>query len=292
MFIWLSILCSPPKDPQTSKYNEPSKTLRHHCTRGRQKQPPPMRKPKFTHSQRDLRARVKCAKAVMMKAKYEYCMAIQEARVERCAELEESEAIYSEALIAEHGWVISPMHHALPGTHRAHVGIGSVHALRVENKGCCDFLIVHQAVLHQAPQVLKDDLHSSYSLLLGPSSSSHQSVTLTPASQPGGQPLSIIPLKSGAWIVSSTKETTLIHWGTRGHINGWRFPPQPHRRDRQTPKEREDHWLAHKHEVRPCRCILARTQIALKRQEPVTSQLTPGIRPMVTQGICPMYSKN
>ena len=33
-----------------------------------------------------------------MKAKYEYHMAIQEARVERCAELEESEAIYSESL--------------------------------------------------------------------------------------------------------------------------------------------------------------------------------------------------
>ena len=28
-----------------------------------------------------------------MKAKYEYCMAVQEARAERCAELEESEAI-------------------------------------------------------------------------------------------------------------------------------------------------------------------------------------------------------
>ena len=50
-------------------------------------------------------------------------------------------------------------------------------------------------VLHQAPQTLKDDLHSSYSLLLGPYSSSHQSLTLAPASQAGGQPLSIIPLK-------------------------------------------------------------------------------------------------
>ena len=31
-----------------------------------------------------------------------------------------------------------------------------------------DFLIAHQAVLHQALQTLKDDLHSSYSILLGP----------------------------------------------------------------------------------------------------------------------------
>ena len=38
-----------------------------------------------------------CAKA-MRKAKYKYCMAVQDARVERCTELKESEATYSEAL--------------------------------------------------------------------------------------------------------------------------------------------------------------------------------------------------
>ena len=54
-------------------------------------------KAKVTHSRRDLRARVKCAKA-MMKAKYEYHMAVQEAKAERCTELEESEATYSKAL--------------------------------------------------------------------------------------------------------------------------------------------------------------------------------------------------
>ena len=40
---------------------------------------------------------MKCAKAVM-KAKYDYRMAIQEARTIRCNELQESEAAYSEAL--------------------------------------------------------------------------------------------------------------------------------------------------------------------------------------------------
>ena len=54
-------------------------------------------KAKFTHLRRDLRAKVKCAKA-MMKAKYDYHMAIQKARAERCTELEESEATCSEAL--------------------------------------------------------------------------------------------------------------------------------------------------------------------------------------------------
>ena len=44
-------------------------------------------KAKVAHSRRDLRAKVKCAKA-MMNAKYEYHMAAQEARAERCTELE------------------------------------------------------------------------------------------------------------------------------------------------------------------------------------------------------------
>ena len=97
MSIWPSILCSPPKGLQTSRYNEPSEILRHHCAKGRQKQLPANEKAKVAHSRRDLRARVKCAKA-MMKAKYEYRMTVQEARAERCTELEESEAIYTEAL--------------------------------------------------------------------------------------------------------------------------------------------------------------------------------------------------
>ena len=67
--------------------------------------------------------------------------------------------------------------------------------LRAENKSCQDFLLVHQAVLHQAPQSLKEDLHSSYSLLLGPSSSSCQSIMLTSAPQAEGWPLSTISLK-------------------------------------------------------------------------------------------------
>ena len=54
---------------------------------------------------------------------------------------------------------------------------------------------MHQAVLHQALQSLKEDLHSSYSLLLGPSSSSHRSIMPTPAPQVEGQPLSTISLK-------------------------------------------------------------------------------------------------
>ena len=52
---------------------------------------------KIVHSRKDLNAKVKCAKAVM-KAKYDYRVAIQEARTTRCNELQESEAAYLEAL--------------------------------------------------------------------------------------------------------------------------------------------------------------------------------------------------
>ena len=52
---------------------------------------------KIAHSRKDLKARVKCTK-VVMRAKYDYRVAVQEARVVRCSKLEEVEAAYSEAL--------------------------------------------------------------------------------------------------------------------------------------------------------------------------------------------------
>ena len=52
---------------------------------------------KVARSWRDLHARIKCTEAVM-KVKLNYQMAVQEARMARCAELRESEVMYSEAL--------------------------------------------------------------------------------------------------------------------------------------------------------------------------------------------------
>ena len=54
-------------------------------------------KAKIIHSRKDLNAKVGCTK-VVMKAKYNYMMAIQEARTIRCNQLQELEAAYSEAL--------------------------------------------------------------------------------------------------------------------------------------------------------------------------------------------------
>ena len=52
---------------------------------------------KVARSQRDLQARIKCAK-VVMKAKLDYRVTVQEARAVWCAELQESEAAYAEVL--------------------------------------------------------------------------------------------------------------------------------------------------------------------------------------------------
>ena len=168
--------------------------MRHHCTSLRQRQLPANAKAKVVHSRRDLRARVKCAK-IMIKAKYDYRMTIQEARAERCTELEESEAAYSEShqqkCMANHSLKSA----TLCREHMEHMQELEMHALKVENKSCQHFLVAHQAVLHQALPSLKENLHSSYSLLLGPSLSSHQPLTLTPAPQVEGQPLSTISLK-------------------------------------------------------------------------------------------------
>ena len=61
-------------------------------------------------------------------------------------------------------------------------------ALEAENKSHQDFLSAHQAVLSHAPQSLKENLHSSYHILLGQSSLSLQSIPFARAPQAEGQP--------------------------------------------------------------------------------------------------------
>ena len=56
-------------------------------------------------------------------------------------------------------------------------------ALEVENRSQQDFLSAQLAILHHAPPSLKEDLHSSYTILLGNSSSSFQSVPSVRAPQ-------------------------------------------------------------------------------------------------------------
>ena len=122
--------------------------------------------------------------------------------------------------------------------------------LKVENKSHQDFLLVHQAVLHQAPQSLKEDLHSLYSLLLGPSSSSHQSITLTPTPQVGGQPLSTISLKPEPKQSPPPKRQHSSMEG-QGDTSMDEDIPIPSQGELLNPKEgKTANWL-HLHEVQP-----------------------------------------
>ena len=96
---------------------------------------------KIVHLRKDLNARVKCTKAVM-KAKYNYRVAIQESRVIRCSELEETEAAYSEALsenVAEKSLQCT----TLCREHAEHMHRLEEWALEVENKSHQDFLSAH-----------------------------------------------------------------------------------------------------------------------------------------------------
>ena len=128
---------------------------------------------KIVHLRKDLQARVKCTK-VVMRAKYDYRVAIQEARMVRCSKLEEAEAAYSEAL--SENTAAKSLHCAtLCREHVKYMSKLEEQALEAENRSWQDFLSTHQAVLCHAQQPLKEDLHSSYYILLGNSSSSLQS---------------------------------------------------------------------------------------------------------------------
>ena len=135
-------------------------------------------KAKAAHSWRDLHTRVEC----VMKAKLNYRMTVQEARMAQCAKLQESEVAYSEAL----GKAAAKKSHecaALCQMHAEHMRDLEAQAIRAENQSCQDFLLAHQMLLHRASHSVKEESYSSYSLLLGPYSPFLQHVPFTPASQ-------------------------------------------------------------------------------------------------------------
>ena len=134
---------------------------------------------KVARSQRDLQARIKCAK-VIMKAKLDYRVTVQEARAVRCAELQESEATYAEALRE----MAAKKSRECASLHRGHVECMrdlEAQAIQAKNRSCQDFLLTHQTLLHQAPNSVKEDLYFSYSLLLGSSLPHLQCTSFNPA---------------------------------------------------------------------------------------------------------------
>ena len=152
---------------------------------------------RIVHSRSDLSAKVKCAK-VVMKVKYEYWVVVQEARATQCSELEESEGAYSEAICKN----VAAKSLKYMADHSDHARL--MHklerwALDAENKSCQDFLLTHQTTLSHAPQSLKEDLHSSYQILLG-QSSSWQCILPARVPQTDGQPPTITsPKQEPKW---------------------------------------------------------------------------------------------
>ena len=120
---------------------------------------------KVIHSRKNLDAKVGCAK-VVMEAKYNYRMAIQEARMIRCNQLQESETAYLEAL-GENSAARSTWSAKLCREHVQHMHKLEEQALREENKSHQDFLSTCQAILCHALQPLKENLSTSYLVLLG-----------------------------------------------------------------------------------------------------------------------------
>ena len=104
-----------------------------------------------------------------------------------CSELKESEAAYSETL--SENMAAKSLHCAtLCREHARHMQELEEWALDVENKSHQDFLFAHQAMLHHASQSLKENLLSSYHILLGQPSSSLQSIPSAKAPKAEGQP--------------------------------------------------------------------------------------------------------
>ena len=124
-----------------------------------------IKKAKVVHSREVLDAKVDCTKAVL-EAKCNYRVAIQEAKTIRGNWLQELEIAYSKAL-GEATAVRSSQSVTL---HKEHVRLMQEleeQAIREESKSCHDFLCICQAVLHHAPQPLKENVTTSYHVLLG-----------------------------------------------------------------------------------------------------------------------------
>ena len=141
---------------------------------------------KIVHSRKDHNAKVKCTK-VVMKAKYDYRMAVQEARTIRCSKLQELEAAYLEAL-SENAATKSTQCATLCREHVKHMHELEERALDAENKSCQDFLFTCLAILCHAPQPLKENLFTSYHILLGQLPSSLRSIPFTKTPQAEEQP--------------------------------------------------------------------------------------------------------
>ena len=124
-------------------------------------------KAKVVHSREVLDAKVDCAKAVL-EAKCNYRVAIQDAKTIRGNWLQGLEIAYSKAL----GKATAVRSSQSATLHREHGRLMQgleEQAIREERKSHHNFLSTCQAILHHAPEPLKENLTTSYHILLGQS---------------------------------------------------------------------------------------------------------------------------
>ena len=147
-----------------------------------------------------------------MKAKSDYWAAIEEATTIRCSKLLELEATYLEA-ISKNAAVRSTQCATLHREHVKHMHELEERVQRKENKSCQDFLSACQAILQHAPQPLKENLFTSYHVLLGWLPSSLWSIPFAKTPQVEGQPPAT---------VSPRPEPRQSPWPKR-----WHYLPDP-----------------------------------------------------------------
>ena len=209
------------------------------------------KKAKIIHSRKDLNTKVGCTK-VVMKAKYNYRMAIQEARMIRCNQLQESEAAYSEAL-GENAAMRSTQSTRLCREHVKHMHKLEEWALREENKSCQDFLSACQAILCHALQPLKENLSTSSHVLLGQLPSSLWSVPYIRTPQAEEQPSAATSPRPEPKQSHGQKGSILCEIHGK-HVHGWNFLQDLTGRTVKLQKKR-DSWLVCLPKAQSCRCL-------------------------------------
>ena len=136
-------------------------------------------KAKVIHSQEVLDTKVDCIRSVL-EAKCNYRVAVQEAKTIRGSQLQKSEIAYSKAI----GEAVALRSSQSVALNRQHIRLMQEleeQALREESKSHHNFLSACQATLHHAPQPLRENLATSYHVLLGKSPPSPLSATPTRA---------------------------------------------------------------------------------------------------------------
>ena len=171
----------------------------------------------------------------------------------RSNQLQESETAYSEAL-GENAAARSTQSTRLHKEHVKHMHELEEQAIREENNSHHNFLSTCQAVLLHALQPLKENLSTSYHILLGRLPSSLQSAPFVRTPQ-AVETAILQPLLPGQNPSGPhDKKGSILHQ-VHGEARPWmRLPPRPHRRTIKLQKKR-DPQLVHLPKAQLCRCL-------------------------------------